>query len=337
MFAAACAALLMHGPVHAAEDCVEPTRDPTNTYDAQYTYEKLAPNYPAIRIASAAVPADVRVVADQTYIQYGTHCLKLDMYLPTNAKQDLPVVVFVHGGGWRSGFRSEFVPMALRLARNGYASVTVTYRLAGEAMYPAAVHDVRAAVRWVREHAGEYGLDPRRIALAGGSAGGQIASLAGVTGHMNQFDPGAAISDVSSAVQAVVNIDGLSDFTSEAARVNEDDPKKPVSAAGYWFGGRYAEKAALWREASPIQYVNSSMPPMLFIGSAQPRFAVGREEMVEKMTQLRVPSKVVLLPDTPHSFWLFDPWLQPTVDVTVAFLNAQMPSRQAKRFSRKAE
>jgi acetyl esterase/lipase len=337
MFAAACAALLMHGVVHAAEDCVEPTRDPTNTYDAQHTYEKLAPNYPAIRIASAAVPADVRVVADQTYIQYGTHCLKLDMYLPTNAKQDLPVVVFVHGGGWRSGFRSEFVPMALRLARNGYASVTVTYRLAGEAMYPAAVHDVRAAVRWVREHAGEYGLDPRRIALAGGSAGGQIASLAGVTGHMNHFDPGAATSDVSSAVQAVVNIDGLSDFTSEAARVNEDDPKKPVSAAGYWFGGRYAEKTALWREASPIQYVNSSMPPVLFIGSAQPRFAVGREEMVEKMTQLRVPSKVVLLPDTPHSFWMFDPWLQPTVDVTVAFLNAQMPSRQAKRFSRKAE
>lgn len=337
MFAAACAALLMHGAVHAAEDCVEPTPDPTNTYDAQHTYEKLAPKYPVIRIASAKVPADVRVVADQTYIQYGTHCLKLDMYLPMDAKQDLPVVVFVHGGGWRSGFRSEFVPMALRMARNGFASVTISYRLAGEAMYPAAVHDVRAAVRWVREHAGEYGLDPRRIALAGGSAGGQIASLAGVTGHMNQFDPGAATSDVSSAVQAVVNIDGLSDFTSEAARVNEDDPKKPVSAAGYWFGGRYAEKAALWREASPIQYVNSSMPPVLFIGSAQPRFAVGRDEMVEKMTQLRVPSKVVLLPDTPHSFWLFDPWLQPTVDVTVAFLNAQMPSRQAKRFSRKAE
>ena len=337
LFAAACAALLMHGVVHAAEDCVEPTPDPTNTYDAQHTYEKLAPKYPQIRIASAKVPADVRLVADQTYIQYGTHCLKLDMYLPADAKQDLPVVVFIHGGGWRSGFRSEFVPMALRLARNGYASVTVTYRLAGEAMYPAAVHDVRAAVRWVREHAGEYGLDPRRIALAGGSAGGQIASLAGVTGHMNQFDPGAQTSDISSAVQAIVNIDGLSDFTSEAARVNEDDPKKPVSAAGYWFGGRYAEKTALWREASPIQYVNSSMPPMLFIGSAQPRFAVGREEMVEKMTQLRVPSKVVVLPDTPHSFWLFDPWLQPTVDVTVAFLNAQMPSRQAKRFSRKAE
>lgn len=338
LFAAACAALSLHAAARA-EDCVEPPPDPTNTYDAQHTYDKLAPKYPALRIASAAVPADVRLVADQTYIQHGTHCLKLDMYLPAaaGAKQDLPVVVFVHGGGWRSGYRSEFVPMALRLARNGYASVTVSYRLAGEAMYPAAVHDVRAAVRWVREHAGEYGLDPRRIALAGGSAGGQIASLAGVTAHLNQFDPGAAGSDVSSAVQAVVNIDGLSDFTSEAARAYEDDPSKPVSAAGYWFGGRYAEKAALWREASPIQYVNSSMPPMLFIGSAQPRFAVGREQMVEKMAQVRVPSQVVVLPDTPHSFWLFDPWLQPTVDVTVAFLNAQMPSRQAKRFSRRID
>lgn len=335
--AAGLVALSAHGAARAA-DCVEPTADPTNTYDAQHTYDKLAPKYPSIRIASAAVPGDVTVVADQVYAQYDTRCLKLDMYLPAgaNAKQDVPVVVFVHGGGWRSGFRSEFAPMAVRMARNGYAAVTVSYRLAGEALYPAAVQDVRAAVRWVRENAGKYGLDPQRIALAGGSAGGQIAALAGLTPHLKQFDPTVGDSDISSAVQAVVNIDGLSDFTSEAARVNEDDPKKSPSAAAYWFGGRYAEKTALWREASPIQYVNTSMPPVLFIGSAQPRFAVGREEMVAKMTQARAASKVVLLPDTPHSFWLFDPWLQPTVDVTVAFLNAQMPSRQAKRFSRRA-
>jgi acetyl esterase/lipase len=322
------ALLLLPFAAHAAP-CVDPAPDPANTYDAAHTYDKNVRKYPFIQIASAELPAGVTKVADQTYAQYGTRCLKLDLYLPATPKgKDVPVVIFVHGGGWASGFRSEFVPMAVRLAQRGYAAATISYRLSGEAQYPAAIHDTRAAVRWVREHAGQYHIDPQRIALAGGSAGGQIASLSGVTGHLDKFDPGAAGSPVSSAVQAIVNIDGLSDFTSEAARANEDDPRKKISAAGAWFGGRYSEKADLWREASPIQYVRAGMPPILFVDSAQVRFAVGRDEMVAKMNQIGVPNKTVLLPDTPHSFWLFDPWVQPTVDATVAFLDQQLPARR---------
>lgn len=323
------AALLLPPFIAHAAACVEPPPDPANTYDAQHTYDKLVRTYPFIQIASAALPAGVTKVADQTYVQYGTRCLKLDLYLPAAARagHDVPVVVFVHGGGWGSGSRSLFAPMAVRLAQRGYAAATISYRLSGEAQYPAAIHDARAAVRWVRAHAAEFHLDPKRVALAGGSAGGQIASLAGVTGHLGQFDPGAANSPISSTVQAIVNIDGLSDFTSEAARANEDDPRKNPSAAGAWFGGRYAEKTASWREASPIQYVHAGMPPILFIGSSKPRFSVGREEMVTRMAQAGVASRVVVLPDTPHSFWLFDPWLQPTVDATVAFLAEHLPPR----------
>lgn len=287
----------------ATQPCVEPPPDPANTYDAAHTYDKLAGEYPQIRIADAALPEGVRKVADQVYAQYGARCLKLDAYLP--AGEQLPVVVFVHGGGWKSGYRSEFVPMALRLARQGFAAVTVSYRLSGEARYPAAVRDVQAAVRWVREHAAELHIDPRRVALAGGSAGGQIAALAGVTGE---------------GVKAVINIDGLSDFTSALALRYEDDPRKNPSSAGAWFGGRYAEQAALWREASPIQYVRPGMPAMLFIGSGQPRFSAGREEMMAKMTQAGVANDKLILPDAPHSFWLFDPWLEPTVEASVAFL-----------------
>jgi acetyl esterase/lipase len=302
----AAALLVLHG-VAAAVPCVEPPPDPSNTYDAQHTYDKLVKDYPFIRIAGAALPDGVRKVADQTYVQYGTRCLKLDMYLPAGRK--MPVVVLVHGGGWRSGFRSEFAPMAVRLAQRGYAAVTVSYRLSGEARYPAAVEDVKAAVRWLRDNAERYQLDPARITLAGGSAGGQIAALAGVTGE----------------VQAIVNIDGLSDFTSELALKYEDDPKKNPSAAGAWFGGRYAEKAEAWREASPIQYVKAGMPPILFIGSGQPRFSAGREEMMAKMAQVGAVSQKRILPDTPHSFWLFDPWLQPTVDATINFLGSDLP------------
>jgi pectinesterase len=206
------------------------------------------------------------------------------------------------------------------MAQRGYAAATISYRLSPEALYPAAVQDARAAVRWMRTHAGEYGIDPHRIAIGGGSAGGQIAALAGVTDGLARFDPDGGPEAMSSSVQAIVNIDGLSDFTSEAARKYEDDPAKQPSSAGAWFGGRYAEKAALWREASPLFYVNAQTPPILFIGSGQPRFSLGREEMVARLREFGVPSRVVSLPETPHSFWLFEPWIGPTVEATDVFL-----------------
>jgi len=298
-------------------------------YTADSTYAKLVRKYPFIQVASSAVPASVREVKDITYIVRGEHALQLDLYLPAQpSASPLPAIVFVHGGGWQSGVRANFTPMAIRMAERGFAAATISYRLSPEARYPAAIHDVKAALRWVRTHAQEYGIDPARIAVSGGSAGGQIASLVGVTNGLDQFDPDGGPGAVSSAAQAIVNIDGLSDFTSEAARKEEDNPAKQPTSAGAWFGGTYAEKTALWREASPTFYVGPKTPPILFIGSAQPRFSVGREEMVEKLKAQRVPTRTVLLPDTPHSFWLLDPWLEPTVEATVAFLRAQMgPAR----------
>ena len=276
-----------------------------SVYNAQSTYQKLLPQYPFIRIAGSTLAPGIVAHKDITYVQRGALALQLDLVLPKPGAA-APVVVLVHGGGWRSGDRQEFAALAARLAERGCASAAVSYRLAGQALYPAAVDDVREAVRWVRAHAGDYGIDGRRIAIAGGSAGGQIASLVGVTG---------------AGVQAIINIDGLSDFTSEEARRHEDDPAKKPSSAGAWFGGTYAEKSALWREASPTFYVSAATPPILFIGSAPTRFSVGREEMVVKLQAAGVPTRVVKLPESPHSFWMFDPWLQPTVDAIVAFLD----------------
>lgn len=296
--------------------------DPTNTYNAQTTYQKLIGQYPFIKVASTTPTESVREIKNITYVQYGNRALQLDLYVPKRASKNLvPGVVFVHCGGWRHGYRENFTPMAIRMAERGYAAATITYRLSSEAKYPAAIHDVKAAVRWIRSHAKQYGIDEKHIAIAGGSAGGQIASLVGVTNNEVSFDPQSKLSKVSSAVQAIINIDGLSDFTSESALKYEDDPNKNPSAAGAWFGGRYAEKTELWREASPINHISKNTPPILFIGSAQTRFSVGREEMIEKLSPFGVRTSVVLLPNTPHSFWMFDPWLQPTVDASVDFLN----------------
>lgn len=275
-------------------------------YNAETTWRKLVRDYPFIRIASSEAPAPVRVREGLVYAVRGGLALGLDLYLPGPTGKPAPLVVLVHGGGWASGERSNMAPLAARLAARGFAAASVSYRLSGQARYPAAIDDVKEALRWLRANADGFGIDPARVAIAGGSAGGQIAALVGMTSP--------------DAVRAVVNIDGLSDFASEEARKHEDDPAKNPSAAGAWFGGRYAEKAALWRDASPIAHAGKDSPPVLFIVSGVPRFSVGREAMAAKLAAHGVFTDTVALPGTPHSFWLFDPWLAPTVDAMSAFL-----------------
>lgn len=317
---------LLAGSAFAQSPVTAQPPGPADTYTAETTYRKLLPKYPFIKVASSEVPPTVQAYRDITYTTIGNRQLKLDLYVPAQrGGKPVPGVVFVHGGGWRSGVRENFAPMAIRMAQRGYAAATISYRLAREAPYPAAIHDVKAAVRWMRANAGRHGIDPSRIAVGGGSAGGQIASLAGVTNGVDRFDPGASAGAVSSAAQAILNIDGLSDFTSEAARKDEDNPAKTQpTPAGEWLGGRYADRPAVWRDASPTYYVNASTPPILFIGSGQARFSVGREEMIAKMDAVGVRSRVVLFPEMPHSFWLLDPWLEPTVEAAVRFLDEHM-------------
>lgn len=299
-----------------------------NTYTVENRFAQDVKNFPAIQIASTAVPAEVVEKKNITYVRYGARELQLDLYMPrvlaeNTGNAPVPGVILVHCGGWRSGYRTHLTPMAIELARAGYVAATITYRLAPEAQYPAAVYDVKAAIRWLRSNATEYRVDPARIAVGGSSAGGQIASLTGMTNGLARFDPQAKGSSVSSAVQLILNIDGLSDFTSAEARKHEDVPGKGRSSAGSWFGGSYAEKRDLWHDASPTYYVGEGSPPILFLNSAQERFHVGRDEMVAKMKIYGISSRVVTLPDTPHTFWLYEPWIKPAARVVVAFLDEQ--------------
>jgi acetyl esterase/lipase len=116
-----------------------PTTAPPAPYTAETTYAKLVKKYPFIRIASRAVPASVRAVENITYVRRGEHALQMDLYLPAQAAASapLPAIVFVHGGGWQSGVRANFAPMAIRMAERGFAAATISYRLAPEARYPA--------------------------------------------------------------------------------------------------------------------------------------------------------------------------------------------------------
>lgn len=297
-----------------------------NTYTVENRFAGDVKSFPGIQIASTAVPGDVIEKKNITYVRYGNRELQLDLYMPKQltesvASKLVPGVILVHCGGWRSGYRTHLAPMAIELAKAGYVAATITYRLAPEAQYPAAVYDVKAAIRWLRTNATGLGVDPAKIAVGGSSAGGQIASLTGMTNGLVRFDPQAKDSNVSSEVQLILNIDGLSDFTSVEARKYEDVPGVGRSSAGAWFGGSYAEKRDLWHDASPTYYVGETTPPILYLNSAQERFHVGRDEMVKKMDIYGIPAKVVTLPNTPHTFWLYEPFIKPAAAVVVAFLD----------------
>ncbi|UTF60400.1 alpha/beta hydrolase [Gilvimarinus sp. DA14] len=304
--------------------CVTIVQAAENTYTAENTLEKYIGDYPFISIASIEAPDSVQTHKDVPYVSYGERTLTLDLYRPAKTQgSPTPGVILVHGGGWQSGYRTHLAPIAIKLAEAGIAAATISYRLAPEALYPAAIYDTKAALRWMRSNAATYKINPDQLVVAGSSAGGQIASLTGVTNGLEKFDPQAATRKVSSDAQLIINIDGLSDFTSEKARKYEDAPREKPSSAVLWLGGHYAEQTANWHEASPIYYVDEHTPPILFLASGRTRFYVGRDEMIRRLNQHGIPSKVVTFSNTPHSFWLFDPWMQPAASAMAAFIKEQ--------------
>ena len=215
--------------------------------------------------------------------------------------------------------------MARRIAGSGYVAVAVEYRLSPEALYPAAVHDLKAAIRWLRAHAARYQIDSTRIAALGCSAGGQLAALLGTTNENPAFEGATGSPGYSSAVQAVVDIDGVLDFNT-ADEIGSDSIAAKTKAASLWFGGTIYEKPHLWVEASPTTHVGPKSPPIAFINSALDRFHFGRDAMIQKLNAFGIYSEVHTIPNTPHPFWFFEPWFGTTCGYATAFLDKTLKS-----------
>ncbi len=287
--------------------------------DTSYTLEsalkKYRKYYPFIQPALYD-PASI-MCKDVGYSNLGGRVLVLDLFFVNDkVKAPKPVVFLIHGGGWSSGDRSLMYPMADYLAQHGYAAVAVEYRLSPEAKYPAAVEDIKNAITWVVDHSAEYKIDPDRMAILGCSAGAQLAGLVGLT-----YGTDNGSGNEKKRIVAIINIDGVMDFTGEEVLKNEDDPSRKETPASKWLGGRHHEIFEIWKEASPLYYVDEKSPPILFINSSQPRFHAGRDEVVEKLNQHSIYSEIHTLDDAPHSFWLFHPWYMKTVMFTTSFLD----------------
>lgn len=189
---------------------------------------------------------------DLTYPAPGGGELLFDLFQPSGSGP-FPVVICIHGGGWISGEKEMMSEVAAGLASWGYVAVCPQYRLAPLHCYPAAVEDVRAFVRYLRLESAKLGLDPNAIAALGNSAGGYLATMLGVTD--------AQADGVSSRVQAVVDICGITDLTSP------DEQHFPVSMGflEQYMGCLYSESPERWAEASPVQYVDASSAPFLIV------------------------------------------------------------------------
>lgn len=298
-------------PIYAQE---KPTFPP---YTIELTYQKLKKDYPFISPIQPLKSKEISFKENLVYKKTNTSKLKLDVYAPKNKlNKTYPAVLLIHGGGWLVGSKENERVMAQHLALNGYVGVSVSYRLGFVAPYPAAVIDLKDAVKWLKKNAKKYHIDPNKIAVLGASAGAQLATLIGVTPNSSLYKSDTKISD---EIQAIVNIDGVVSFIHPEAAA-ESKPGK-ASMAGIWLNGEKDENYKTWKEASPLEYVDANTPPTLFINSSIPRFHAGRDDMIAILNNFGIYNEVHTIDDSPHSFWLMHPWFETTLNHTVSFLN----------------
>ncbi len=209
------------------------------------------------RDAPVAVPEGVVEELDIEYGQIDGISLKLDLYSPREITEPLPLILFIHGGGWVKGNKADYKLYAAQFPLKGYVVATMAYRFADVADFPGCISDAKCAVRWLRANAARLHIDPDKIAVAGGSAGGHLAMMVGYSSDVKSLEGDGGNPDVSSAVQAVIDLYGPADLTTEAARVHPTITNFTKVA--------YEKDPALYESASPIHYVDPSDPPTFII------------------------------------------------------------------------
>ena len=250
------------------------------------------------RAAELTVPDNVTFERDVEYANAGGAKLQLNLARPKDVKGPLPAVLCIHGGGFRAGSREGYNKLCLTLAQRGFVAATISYRLAPAHQFPAAVHDTKAAVRWLRANAARLGIDPTRIGVTGGSAGGHLAQFLGVTAGVKEFE-GADNSGFSSAVTCVVNVYGPSDFTKSYGKSVDAHVVLPM-----WLGGDVDSARAKHIQSSPLNWVTPSAAPTLIIHGTEDKYVAYEQAlwMRDRLTACGVPVELLTLEGAGHGF-----------------------------------
>lgn len=243
--------------------------------------------------------AHAETQTDIEYARVGELVLKLDLHRPQ--AENPPLIVYVHGGAWRAGSKSD-VPIA-PLLEKGFAIASVDYRLSTQAVFPAQIHDIKAALRFLRAKAAEFRLNTEKIAIVGSSAGGHLAALIGATnGHKMLEGRIGDHLDQSSRVDAIVSLYGASNLQSILAQSTEFGLTVRIPALKLLLGDVPEKKPELAKLASPVAHLDKSDPPLLLIhGDADPQMPYEQSrEFTTAYEALKLQVKFVTLPGSRH-------------------------------------
>jgi pectinesterase len=301
-----CLVTLSLGQPLPAQEAVAPTTAPVA---APVPTAEAPPKWKGLRVG-AEPPEGIRF-SRHVIATYPEHTVELLVYTPTNPGK-YPAILDVHGGGWSKRQLEADRPMMERLAQRGFVTALVSYRLSGEARYPAALHDCKSAIRFMRHNAGKLGINPERIGLIGGSAGGHLAGLTAFTAGKWQFEGAGPLHGTNSNVQACIIMAASQDLL-------EANIKGTSSNALEFFGNSCADYPELYRQASPITHIRKGVPPTIFIEGEKDTLKIGRKEAMEKLEELGIETGLHTLKYAPHPFWMSDPWCAETVEIATRF------------------
>jgi acetyl esterase/lipase len=276
-------------------------------------YSSMNQVYAAIMIGALplidrqpSVPPELTLKEGLSYARSSDIDLKLDLYLPAGASRDQrrPLFVLIHGGGWKSGDRADYRPHAVRVAKAGYVVASLSYRLSGVAKFPAAARDVNTALQFLANRADEFGIDPNRFVLMGGSAGGHLAMLAGYSKAPRLKSEKAEPGDVNYKIASIFNFYGPCDLTSDFAR--------DVDVVKSFIGKNFSEGAEVYREASPLFDITPEAPPTLIVhGTLDDIVPVEQsDQLAEKLRAAGVPVRYERISGWPHTMDLAAPMFE---------------------------
>ena len=254
------------------------------------------------------LPSGVRMERDLAYIEGGDEAQRLDLYLPTQApEKPLPLIVHIHGGGWRGG--SKYPCSFVGMVNRGYVVASIEYRFSQKAVFPAQIQDCQAAIRWLRGNSKQFSIDPERIGVIGGSAGGHLSALVGTAGGAKAFPPIGGHLDQSDCVQCVCDIFGPANFATVMQQAAADSNVRNIfkfnsdsDPYSLLIGDHLEKNPEKTAAVSPVHYITPDDPPMLILHGTHDAL-VPYAQSVELEAALKaqnVPAWLQTLPGAGH-------------------------------------
>ena len=249
--------------------------------------------------AEQNVPENILLESGIEYANPDNQHLQLNIARPKKSDRLLPCVLCIHGGGFRAGNRDSYNPLLIKLAGRGYVAVSTSYRLAPKYQFPAAIFDVKAAVRWLKANAALYQIDPDRIGVTGDSAGGHLAQFLGVTADLKQFEGDLGNYAQSTRIACVVNRYGPSDFTKSYGKSVDAAEVLPL-----WLGGNLEAAREKHVASSPLNWVTPSAAPTLILHGTEDKYVAYEQGvwMRDRLKSCGVQVEMLTLEGAGHGF-----------------------------------